>query len=288
MKNKENFKVSYFDDDDGEVKELELAVMRPSREALQKARLEYSKVFGQSLDARAPLRVTLDRYLRDQKAWDDDKEKEYQALVQRLAEGEKKLTLGGIKLSEGREIAIEMIKTRDEIQELIAERNALDANTAEGQAENARFNCLLACCLVYADTGKPYYKDMDDYLSRSANEVAVMAANKFADFYYGLKSDYEQAFSENQFLRKWGFMNEELRLVNKQGHLINEDGDLVDYSGNLVDEEGNVIDTEGNRIETKDGEWVTQPFLDDDGNPIQEETSEESSDVPEELSDVKE
>ena len=49
-----------------------------------------------------------------------------------------------------------------------------------------------------------------------------------------------------------------------------------------IDEEGNLIDVDGNRVnEEGDYEFKRQPFLDDDGKPI-EEAKEESEPEPQE------
>ena len=65
-----------------------------------------------------------------------------------------------------------MRKLRDDLRELISSRTNLDNNTAEGQADNARFNYLVSCCLVYSDNKKGYFNSYEDYLNRSSEEIA--------------------------------------------------------------------------------------------------------------------
>ena len=79
-----------------------------------------------------------------------------------------------------------------------------------------------------------------------------------------------RASSEKKAFAK--FVDSKLRLVDKKGRLIDSEGRLIDESGRFVDENGNFIDKFGNRVDA-DGEYVVdqQPFLDDDGNPIQSE-----------------
>ena len=70
------------------------------------------------------------------------------------------LAKGGIPLSQAKTYAIEMQKLREELKELITEKTTLDAHTAEGQADNAKFNFLVSACVVYKETNQPFLKDM--------------------------------------------------------------------------------------------------------------------------------
>jgi len=266
---KEPFDYTYTDDN-GEEKTLHLAFIAPTKAILQKARLEHNKAFAEAIKSGAILRATLSKYMEDQGLWDEERENKYRELFKILEGGELKLSRGNIKLSEAREIAISMRKARAELQTLLTDKINLDAYTAEGQAENTRFNSLLAQCLVYNDTGKPYFKDTEDYLNRSEEDLAIAAAKKFASFQFGLSEDYESTLPENQFLKKWKFVDDKMRLVDKNGRLIDEDGNLINEFGHPINENGQLIDEDGNVIELIDDSFESMPFLDDDGNPIVE------------------
>jgi hypothetical protein len=162
-----------------------------------------------------------------------------------------------------------MKSIRDEIRDLISVRTSLDNHSAEGQADNSRFNYLVSVCLVYNDTKQPVYKNMEEYLNSSTEKVAIMGAQNLANMLYGLDNDYETNLPENKFLKKFKFIDEKLRLVDKKGRLIDREGRLIDESGRFIDEEGNFVDKFGNKVD-KDGEYLvdSQPFLDENGNPI--------------------
>ena len=61
------------------------------------------------------------------------------------------------------------------MRQLISEKIALEANTAEGLADNAKFNFLVANCTFDAG-GQKVYKSLDDYDENSDDEVAFAAA----------------------------------------------------------------------------------------------------------------
>lgn len=253
-----------------EDKEIELTFIKPNIEVTQAANLYYNRIFKDALASGALLRLKLDKFLRDQGLWDDEREAEYMALAQTIRDDEMILEKGGIKLSDARKIAMRMRETRNKMNRMYSERNALNINTADGQAEQARFNYLLVACVVYKDNiGKTYFKDLNDYLTHSDELNSILIASKFGEFYYGLNEDYEKSLPENKFLTQWKFVDSDLRLINKDGHLVDNEGRLVDEDGRFIDINGNFVDKNGNPVD-KEGNFTVEklPFLDDDNNPI--------------------
>ena len=162
-------------------KSVELSLKTPNAQVTRKAQLEYNKSFAEAVKTGALLKAKLDSVLIEQGVWTEERQKQYDTLVANINTGEKSLAKGGIRLNAAKEIAIDMRGWRFELRQLISDRTELESNTAEGQAENARFNYLVASTLVYNDTGKPYFKDVDDYLNQSNDTVAITAAQKFAN-----------------------------------------------------------------------------------------------------------
>ena len=250
--------------------EVEFIVKTPSINDQREGQKIYNQAFTDAIKSKCVVRAKMDDLLEEQGLWTQDKQIKFSKLQQDILDSERKLAKGGISVKEARSIAIQMKRDREEIRSLISVRTSLDNHSAEGQADNARFNYLVSACLVYNNSEKqPYYNSMEDYLNRSNEEVAIIAAQHLASMLYGLDNDYELNLPENKFLKKYRFIDDKLRFVNKQGQLTDADGRLVDENGRYVDEQGNFVDKFGNRVD-KDGEYVVdaQPFLDDDGNPI--------------------
>jgi hypothetical protein len=221
----------------------------------------------------------MDDVLEEQGLWNKDKQNKYNTLQQELVEGEKRLAKGGFSLTEAKKLAIKMRNIRLDIRDLISVRTSLDNHSAEGQADNARFNYLVSACVVYKENDKPYFKDLADYMDRQDDPVALEGAQKLANMIYGLDNDFEKNLPENKFLKKYKFVNEDLRFIDKQGRTVDSEGRLVDENGRYIDEQGNFVDKDGNRVDAE-GEFVVdaQPFLDDEGNPVilDEEVKEET------------
>jgi hypothetical protein len=259
--------------------EKEFLVKSPTLENQREAQKVYNQAFTDAIKSKSVVRAKLDELLEEQGLWNSEKQAKFTLLQKELLDGEKKLAKGGFSLNEAKDLAIKMKKIRDDIRDLISVRTSLDNHSAEGQADNARFNYLVSVCVVYNDTKQPYFNNLEDYLNKSTDPVAISGAQNLANMLYGLDNDYETNLPENKFLKKYKFIDSKLRLVDKKGRLIDSEGRLIDESGRFVDENGNFIDKFGNRVDA-DGEYIVeqQPFLDDDGNPVVvEETKTDDS-----------
>lgn len=249
--------------------EKEILVKSPSLNDQKEATKVYNQTFSDALKAKAVVRAKLDDLLVEQGLWDGTKQAKFTELQSYILEGERKLAKGGIPLLEAKKIAIEMKENREKIRDLISVKTNLDIHTAEGQADNARFNYLVSACTVYNDTKEQYFKSYEDYNNRATDPVAVLAAQNLANMLYGLEDDYEEKLPENKFLKQYKFVDSKLRLINKEGKLVDEDGRLIDENGRFINDKGQFIDKSGNLVD-KEGEYVVEfsPFIDDDGKPV--------------------
>tara|TARA_R110000803_G_scaffold58090_1_gene116303 strand:+ start:6559 stop:7470 length:912 start_codon:yes stop_codon:yes gene_type:complete len=249
--------------------EVEFAVVEPSLEDHRKARMVYNTAFGQASKSGAPLREKLDDLLKEQGLFNENLDAEVEVLQRNLIAQEQKLVSGGISLEQGKDLAISIAKLRIEMGKKLAPRQSLDINSAQGQAENEQFNCLVSLCLVYNDTKKPRYDSLEDYLNGSKDEEAFSGAQALANRLYGVDKDFEKGLTENRFLRQFGFMNEEGALTDREGNLILEDGTRYTESGDYINDDGEKVDRYGNRL-TESGDYFVQatPFTDENGKPV--------------------
>lgn len=256
-------------------KEVEFMVRLPNLDQQREGQKQYNRAFSDAVKSGALLRTKLDDFMEEQKIWNEDKQREVEALSRDIMHKEQVLAKGGIKLSDAKTVALDLRKLREDMRELIAKKMELDVHTAEGQADNARFNYWVSVCLVYNSTQKPVFSSVDEYLNNSTEEYAAQAASKLAELLYNLNSDFEMSLEENSFLKEFGFINEEGQFINNDGQLVNEDGDRIDDQGYLINEDGTRIDVEGNPLD-EDGNYKfdRQPFLDDDGQPVNPKKTE--------------
>lgn len=256
-----------FDTEDADGKAIKLAVKRPSADEQKELNKVYNIAYSEALESKAPLRAKVESIARSQKVWDDDKEAEYRKLNKELNGLEMKLAAGGnagLTKASAKTLALRMRELRALITELMADRNAIDANTVENQAEAKKFSHAVAICTINPDTGDKYFKNYEDYIERQAEKAAVDAAKNLALLSYGLDPNYENALPENKFLKDYGFVDEKLRLVDSKGRLIDGKGRLIREDGRFINEKNELIDADGNPVDEL-GNYKVEfaPFLDD-------------------------
>lgn len=259
-------------------------VSTPSAQDVKAGKAVYNTSFTNALKSKSVVRAKLDDLLVEQGLWNDDKQRRVEELQRELLEAERRLDAGGIPLSQAKEIAMNMKKNRGELRELISVRTTLDNHTAEGQADSDQFNFFVSACTFKKDGRVKAFASYDDFLANNTTALAVASAQALANLMYGLDDDYESNLPENEFLKKFKFVDKNLRLINKEGKFVDADGRLVDQEGRYVDGDGNYVDKYGHRID-KEGNYIVEhkPFLDDDGNPVPEDepVAEPVSETPE-------
>lgn len=248
MANKEEKRFTFEDKD---------YVIRPANaHASVEAQKVYNKTFKKAIEEGAILKKSLEDHMRRQGLWDDSKQEEYESLLKRSADIEYKIKTGQYKkASEVRDKSIELKKIRNELSSLLMVRNSMDANTADGQADNERFFYLITACVFDYETQKPVYTSLEDYHEKADTDLAIKCASEFANFAYGLEEDYEDKLIENKLLKKLG-------LLNEKGQLTNKHGQRVDLEGNLLNEEGSRIDKDGNRIDINNNPVIDDSIID--------------------------
>ena len=249
---------------------VKYAVRKPTPNEETEALIVYNKVFRRAIEGNIMLRKELGDFLESKGIWDGEKQKKYEGFIELINKKEEQLRKAGIPLKQAKMLALDLKRLRIQFRDLIGERTAYDNNTAEGVADNAKFDYFVSACVIDPDTRKSIFKDLEDYNQRASEPWVIKAAGELAALIFGLDPQYEEALPENKFLIKYKFVDSQGRLVNKDGHpieidfmgnerLVDSDGDYVAY-----DKDGNPykVDESGNKIEDP------LPFLDDDGNPI--------------------
>lgn len=262
-------------------KPVEFMIKSPALSDQREAQRIYNQAFSDAVKSGCIVRGRLEDLLKEQGLWDDNKQLKMNTIQQQLLDQEKTLARGGISLNAAKKTAIQMKQLREELRDLISVRTNLDNHTAEGQADNAKFNYLVSSCLVYKDSKKTYFNGYEDYLNRASDVVAIRGAQILANMLYGLDNDYEKKLPENKFLIKYKLVDDNLRFVNKEGKLVDADGRLIDEFNRFINEKGEYVDKDGNPVDVN-GEYVVEfkPFVDDDGNPIVVDSDASANDKP--------
>ena len=261
-------------------KKVKIVVKRPGNKVSNEAQRKGALVWTQCVREGVMTKKELKNYMKDRGIWDTDKESEEKQLVDKIGDLEKELYLGTkagkIKASKGKDLAIQMRITRNELRELLSERIGLEGNTAESLSDNARFDYMVANCTYY-ENGERVYRDLDDYEQRAEDEIAFEAATTLAEMIYVVDKDFEKKLPENKFLSKFEYVNDDLSLVNKEGTTVDTEGRRINDEGHYLDEDGNRVDIDGNLLD-EDGAYVPQvTYLDENGKPIRDKKTVKST-----------
>jgi hypothetical protein len=255
---------------------VSLAVLKPTASISQKAEMYRAKAFSEAIKEGCMLKAELDKHLRKANLWDEDRQRDFERLRKEILDGElllkTKRNRSGERAtpSQAKKIALEVGRSRSELANLLSQRSTVEASTAENIAEQAKFNFLVAACTVDNISGKPFFRSVDEYIERGTEQVSLDVASKMADILFGNETDSLKKLPENEFLQKYGFVDDKLRLINKEGHLVDSEGRLIDDEGYYIDESGQRVDIDGNPI-AADGNYAEDPdayFVDEQGNRL--------------------
>ena len=217
---------------------------------LAEGKKAHGRAFRESLEGGALLRKGLAKYMKEQGVWDDEKETEYRKFVEDINDMEHRLSSGRVdgrlmKISEGKDLALLLSERRRGFRNLIAERNLMDSDTAEGQADNVQFEVLLVHSVYDYTTQKRVFDSADEYTEKNSEELTIKLASKFANIMYGVDDEYEKNLTESKFLKRFKLIDDKGRFINKEGHLVDVDGCVVDDEGYRLDPDGNRVDLSG-------------------------------------------
>ena len=272
--------------EDNNGKKKTVFIKLPDSKVNKEAQLVYNKAFREALQDGAILRQKLNSVMREQGVWNDEKQEEYDGVLKQITDKELQIRKGGISLQEAKTTALELRDHREEFRGLIAERSAMDGNTAEGQADNERFSYIVYASLI-DEKGQRVFGSFEKYQESDSTPYVVEAAGKLAEKLYGLDPDYDRNLPENKFLVDYSFANTELRLVNDDGHLVDREGRLINEEGRFIayDEDGEsyYIDKDGKTV-SEDGDYEVKfsPFTDASGEVVPVPGEEKEEEVEEE------
>lgn len=258
---------------DVDKKPLQLAVIYPTNRINQDANMAYNlkmatliRIGSQNPSNRLLLRSELEQFLLKMGIWTLDDSLEVEKLFMEIRARELMLKKGGLKISEGRALALEMAEKRQLVMERYAHRQQFDSATVESHAENYRFEILLVNCLVCVDNDKPFIRDHNQYIARQDEESIIEGAKVLAKMVYGLESNIHNHMFEMKWLKDAGMIDDDGKYISKDGVHIDRDGRLIDKNGRYIDADGKIVDTFGREVD-KHGNLlvnISKPFIDDE------------------------
>lgn len=261
-------------DGEGE-KTVKIVVKRPQSAVMSQAQRVSAKAWTDCVRDGIMTKKELSKFMKEQGIWDKGKDVEQDKISAEIIALEKKLYVGDskntkVKASDAKNTAIDMRKKRNELRELIAEKMALEQNTAEAISDNVRFEFLVANCSFY-ENGNKVYNSVDEYVEQSDGEIAFAAATALAQMMYSIDKDFEANLPENKFLKQYHFVNDDLSLVNEKGETIDLEGRRINNFGQYINDEGHRTDKDGNVLDEHGNYIPSIMYVDDKGKKVNPE-----------------
>lgn len=251
------------DDSDRKIK---IVVKKPNAMVNNQASAIYNKWLHTYMRDGIMTKAELDNFMQERGIWSKDKDEKEKLLAQKIRDLSKDLyqgVKGRRKASEGKKIAVEIKKARSELQQLIAEKLGLEQNTAESLADNVKFDYLVSQCTYKANGKEKVYSSLEDYSEKADETIAFAAAATLAQMLYALDPNFEADLPENQFLKKFNYVDDNFNLLDSEGHTVTADGQMIDEYGFFVNAKGEKVDAEGNLVDDNGNFVMFTEYTDD-------------------------
>lgn len=140
----------------------------------RKCDTEYHIAFTELMQRGVLPKATLERIMSEKGIWTEDQEKLLVELQTKLASLQ--IDLDKAETHEkGLVLAKDMGDLRNQCLRLIEVKSAVFVNSCESLADSVRRDAYIAYALVYADTGKPVFKNYQEFVSRADEQVVLDA-----------------------------------------------------------------------------------------------------------------
>ena len=253
-------------DDSKDSRKVKIVVKKPNAIVNNQASATYNKWLHTYMRDGIMTKAELDKFMQERGIWSkekDEKEKSLAHTIRNLSKDLYQGVKGRRKASEGKRIAVEIKKARSELQQLIAEKIGLEQNTAESLADNMKFDFLVAQCTYKANGKEKVYSSLEDYSDKADENIAFAAAAILAQMLYAIDPNFEADLPENQFLKKFNYVDDNFNLVDSEGHTVTADGKMIDEYGFYVNAKGDKVDAEGNLVDDKGNFIMFTEYTDD-------------------------
>lgn len=140
----------------------------------RKCDTEYHIAFTELMQRGVLPKATLERIMSEKGIWTPDQEKLLTDLQHKLAQLQISLDKAETH-DKGLGLAKEMGELRNQCLRLIEVKSAVFVNSCESLADSVRRDAYIAYALIYADSGKPVFKNYYEFLSRSDEQVVLDA-----------------------------------------------------------------------------------------------------------------
>jgi len=216
-------------DDTGD--KVVLLFSTPDNEDLEQSEIVHAAKIASliKLKERPLLRSELEKFLKQNGMWSAEDQSTLDSVNQDINNLLGKLRSGGIKLSEGREIAVSITDRRQQLVDLMQKRQSFDDSTIESMADNEKTDYFIYACTRDSSTGNRYWDSFNDMKADKDSDAYKNAMSLSMSVLYGIDPEFEKNLPENKWLRKYNYLDENLSFIDRiTGKYVNRDGTPIE------------------------------------------------------------
>lgn len=161
-------------------KGVRYGVRRPLPQDVAAGDRVYRKALEAAAAAGAPCGRSIPDLLKERGLWDEPKYRDLARLTDEVLKGREALAGGRLRKAEALSLARQVRRKCAVIRDLMADWRSVEQETAEAQAQNARFDFLVTRCFVLADGGRPVFASVEDYKRHAGERHAYRGAEALA------------------------------------------------------------------------------------------------------------
>jgi len=154
-------------------REVNLRLKDETMDIERKCDAEYHLAYTQLMVKGIMPRATLEKFMVEKEIWTSDDEKKLKELQSEIVNLQIKLEQAKTH-DEGLSVAKAMGELRGQCLRLVEVKANVLSNSCESLADQIRRDSYIAFATVYADTGKPVFKDYNDFLRRAGESEQVV------------------------------------------------------------------------------------------------------------------
>jgi len=153
--------------------EVKLRMKEETMDIERKCDAEYHLAYTQLMVKGILPRATLEKFMIEKQIWTGDDEKKLKELQTEIVKLQVKLEEAKTH-DQGLTVAKTMGELRGQCLRLVEVKAHVLSNSCESLADQIRRDSYIAFATVYADTGKPVFKDYHDFLRRAGDSEQVV------------------------------------------------------------------------------------------------------------------
>lgn len=203
-----------FNSKDKDGNEVVLKFLKPTLKVQTEADFLFRQYFSKALRQGIMTNSEAFELLKKNGIWTDADEARGRELKDKITKLEEEFAAPSLSNDEGLAKVVEVKALREELSDLNGKISSVTSNSAESLSVDYKNQYLAASCVVNNATGKKVYKDVDDFLSRSDEQMTTDS------FTQAILLNYEKSFKVELSADPMGDLPENKWLKTREASLL--------------------------------------------------------------------